>query len=61
VKQPDQVASAVQQLLRDPDRLQLIAENGRRRMGQPGAATRIASCLMERLERFQNRDIKPKA
>ncbi len=61
VKQPEQVASAVQQLLRDPDRLQLIAENGRRRMGQPGAATRIASCLMERLERFQNRDIKPKA
>jgi uncharacterized protein (TIGR03492 family) len=50
VEQPDKVASVVQQLLRDPDWLQLIAENGRRRMGQPGAAKRIADCLMERLQ-----------
>lgn len=50
VKQPEKVASVVQQLLRDPDWLQLIAENGHQRMGQPGAARRIADCLMERLE-----------
>jgi uncharacterized protein (TIGR03492 family) len=49
VDQPTQVAEAVQSLLCDPDRLQLIAENGLRRMGKPGAARRIAACLMERL------------
>jgi uncharacterized protein (TIGR03492 family) len=49
VEQPSQVADAVQSLLRDPDRLQLIAENGLRRMGKPGAARRIAACLLERL------------
>ncbi|MFP4121435.1 lipid-A-disaccharide synthase-related protein [Coleofasciculus sp.] len=51
VEHPDQVAQVLQQLLRDPDRLQLIAENGRRRMGQSGAARRIADCLMERFEK----------
>jgi uncharacterized protein (TIGR03492 family) len=49
VEQPEKVASVVQQLLRDPDWLQLIADNGSQRMGQPGAADRIANCLMERL------------
>lgn len=49
VEQPNQVAQVVQSLLRDPDRLQLIAENGCQRMGKPGAARRIAACLMERL------------
>lgn len=49
VKQPAQAAAVVQSLLQDPDRLQLIAENGRRRMGEPGAAQRIADCLVERL------------
>ncbi|HEY9668660.1 MAG TPA: lipid-A-disaccharide synthase-related protein [Coleofasciculaceae cyanobacterium] len=49
VEQPQKVASVVQQLFRDPDWLQLIAENGHQRMGQPGAARRIADCLMERL------------
>jgi uncharacterized protein (TIGR03492 family) len=48
VEQPDKVASTIHQLLRDPDWLQLIAENGYQRMGQPGAAKRIANCLMER-------------
>lgn len=42
VKEPSQVALALHQLFTDPDRLQLIAENGKRRMGQPGAAFRIA-------------------
>jgi uncharacterized protein (TIGR03492 family) len=49
VKHPSEVASAMQLLLRDPDRLELIYENGQRRMGEPGAARRIAECLIERL------------
>lgn len=48
VQQSDKVASVLQQLLRDPDWLQLIAENGVQRMGSPGAASRIANCLMEK-------------
>ncbi len=55
VEQPDKVASVVHQLLHDPDWLQLIAENGYQRMGEPGAAQRIANCLMERFESFENR------
>ena len=49
VRQPAEVAGVVRRLLRDPDWLQLIAENGQRRMGEPGAARRIAACLKERL------------
>ena len=47
VDQPTQVADAVQSLLGDPDRIQLIADNGWRRMGKPGAARRIADCLIK--------------
>ncbi len=47
VKRPDKVAEVIQQLLRDPDLLQLIGENGQRRMGEPGASQRIATHLME--------------
>ena len=46
VKEPDRVAAVIQSLLQNPDALQTIAENGRRRMGAPGAAKRIADCLM---------------
>lgn len=49
VEQPQEVPGVVRSLLHDPDRLQLIAENGHRRMGKPGAAERIANCLMQRL------------
>lgn len=49
VKQPQQVANMIQTLLTDPDRWHQIHENGRRRMGEAGAAARIADCLMERL------------
>ena len=49
VEQPNQVAGALQSLLSDPDRLQTIAENGRRRMGEPGSAQRIATCLLEKI------------
>ncbi len=49
VKNPAEVAGAMQSLFREPDRLQLIAENGKRRMGEPGAARRIAERAIERL------------
>jgi uncharacterized protein (TIGR03492 family) len=49
VKQPEQAAIVIEDLLQDPDRLQLIAENGDRRMGSPGAAQRIAESIIERL------------
>ncbi|MDF5708339.1 MAG: lipid-A-disaccharide synthase-related protein [Nostoc sp. S4] len=49
VEQPTEVANIVQSLFKDPDNLQIIAENGVQRMGKPGAALRIAKCLQERL------------
>jgi uncharacterized protein (TIGR03492 family) len=49
VEQPAQVASTLETLLRDRDRLERIAENGKRRMGLPGAAERIAHCLLPTL------------
>ena len=49
VTQPDRVGRVIQSLLRAPARMQAIAENGKRRMGQPGAAARIARCLMQKL------------
>jgi uncharacterized protein (TIGR03492 family) len=47
VETPSQTATAIQALLQDPDRLHWIVENGLRRMGLPGAAQRIAACLLE--------------
>ena len=47
VEQPEEVVAVVRSLLAYPDRLHMIAENGVRRMGQPGAAKRIAECLRE--------------
>jgi uncharacterized protein (TIGR03492 family) len=46
VEQPSQVGAAIQTLLQDPDRLAWITHNGLRRMGTPGAAQRIAACLL---------------
>jgi uncharacterized protein (TIGR03492 family) len=48
VQKPQQVASAIQSLLQDPDRWQQIDENGRRRLGKSGAAARIANFLREK-------------
>lgn len=45
VKRPSQAADVLHQLFSDPDRLQLIADNGKRRMGESGAAGRIAEFL----------------
>lgn len=46
IDKPNQAAKALESLLQDPDRLQLIAENGVRRMGKPGAAKRIAESVL---------------
>ncbi|MGP1382606.1 MAG: lipid-A-disaccharide synthase-related protein [Thainema sp.] len=45
---PEQAGQVVQNFLTRPDLLQLVAENGQRRMGAPGAAARIAACLREK-------------
>ncbi len=60
VKHPVEVAGAVQSLFRDPDRLQLIAENGWRRMGESGASARIAECLIQRFGGESNNSQWPK-
>jgi len=44
--EPAHLVKAIELLLNDPDRLQLIRVNGKRRMGSPGAAARIAAYLM---------------
>jgi uncharacterized protein (TIGR03492 family) len=49
VEQPQEVAQVVRSLFANPDQLHRIAENGLRRMGKPGAAQRIADCLIKRL------------
>ncbi|MBE9049598.1 hypothetical protein IQ243_04105 [Nostocales cyanobacterium LEGE 11386] len=49
VDQPAKVAQVMRSLFKNPDTLQIISENGLRRMGKPGAARRIADCLQERL------------
>ncbi|MBW4539779.1 MAG: lipid-A-disaccharide synthase-related protein [Myxacorys chilensis ATA2-1-KO14] len=52
VEQPNQVGEALRSLLNNPDRLSAIAENGRRRMGEPGAANRIAQCLIQQMQKL---------
>jgi uncharacterized protein (TIGR03492 family) len=47
VHQPADVADVVSRLLESPDWLQIISENGRRRLGQPGACDRIATYLLD--------------
>ncbi|MEA5582356.1 lipid-A-disaccharide synthase-related protein [Nodularia harveyana UHCC-0300] len=48
VDNPGQVPQVAQSLLQNPDILQIISENGSRRMGKPGAGRRIADCLSEK-------------
>ncbi|MGA1131996.1 MAG: lipid-A-disaccharide synthase-related protein [Prochlorotrichaceae cyanobacterium] len=45
-RHPAEIGTEVKKLMSDPDRLQLIAQNGRQRMGEPGAAQRIANHLI---------------
>ncbi|MBD1842017.1 hypothetical protein H6F89_01045 [Cyanobacteria bacterium FACHB-63] len=47
VSHPSQMNRAIRSLLENPDRIQMIAENGRRRMGEPGAAERISDRLID--------------
>ncbi len=49
VEQPETVGTALRSLLADPERLAAIAANGKRRMGEPGAADRIADFLLDRM------------
>jgi len=50
VAQPSAVPQQVRTLLQDPSALEKIACNGRRRLGEPGAARRIAACLQQLLD-----------
>lgn len=45
----DRVGRAIADVINDEQLLQQIAENGKRRMGEAGAAARIALCLEKRL------------
>jgi uncharacterized protein (TIGR03492 family) len=47
VPQAQDVGVEIQRLLAQPDQLESIAQNGLLRMGTPGAAKRIAGCLLE--------------
>ena len=49
VENPQQVGKAIAQAIDNPKQLQQIAINGKRRMGESGAAQRIAQCLCETL------------
>jgi len=44
---PEDVGSAIAQILSNPTRLQQIRQNGKQRMGPPGAGQRIAEQLLE--------------
>ena len=54
VNQPAQVPKAIESLLSNPDRLQIIADNGHRRMGTPGAAVRIADQLIQQFGKLHD-------
>lgn len=47
VAEPGQVGSAISRILSDPDMLQLVDREGKRRMGEPGAGERIAVRVLE--------------
>ncbi|PIG95015.1 lipid-A-disaccharide synthase-related protein [Gloeocapsopsis sp. IPPAS B-1203] len=56
VEHPKQVADAVRSLLQDPQKLEQIAKNGYQRMGKPGAAHRIAQCLVQQFN-YPNKEL----
>jgi uncharacterized protein (TIGR03492 family) len=49
VDNTSEVGSIIDSVINDPKRLEEIAENGRKRLGNSGAAQRIAQCLMDQL------------
>jgi uncharacterized protein (TIGR03492 family) len=42
-----EIGKALKSILNSPEKRQAIAENGKKRLGEPGAATRIANCLRD--------------
>lgn len=53
VEEPDLVGPALAKIFDHPQQRQLIYENGRRRMGDPGAGERIAAQVLKWLEAWQ--------
>ena len=49
VSSPTQVGKAIAEIINDAQKLAEIAVNGRRRLGEAGAAQRIAECLQQTL------------
>ena len=49
VSSPTQVGKAIAEIINDSQKLAEIAVNGRRRLGEAGAAQRIAECLQQSL------------
>lgn len=47
VSTPEEIGPAVAKIISDPDRLQLIYQNGRQRMGEPGAGSAIAQKILQ--------------
>ena len=56
VSSPNDVGKAIAEIMNNPQLLEQIALNGRRRMGRAGAADRIARCLQKTLLSSGNRD-----
>lgn len=50
IDKPTQIGQVIDQILQDPDYFQLVLENGRERMGQPGASRSIAKTLLQILK-----------
>ncbi|MGK7882036.1 MAG: lipid-A-disaccharide synthase-related protein [Crocosphaera sp.] len=48
VDTPQQVGDTLTQLIKNPQQLENIANNGQKRLGKPGAAQRIADCLVNK-------------
>lgn len=49
VEKPTDAGKEIHSLLEDPDKFHLASQNGIRRMGKPGAAKRMAECLIQYL------------
>ncbi|MEM9507432.1 MAG: hypothetical protein AAGA16_07045, partial [Cyanobacteria bacterium P01_E01_bin.35] len=49
VSSPDQVGKAIADVIGDEQLVQQISLNGKQRMGETGAASRIAECLQKTL------------
>ena len=49
VENPNKIPPAILQIINNPQQLEQIANNGKRRMGEAGAALRIARCLKKTL------------